>query len=264
MIRRIRQWAEKFSRLQIGVHASSASFFLALSVFPALLLILSLLRYTALSLGTLWSLLEGFLPEALLPYAEGLVRDIYGQADLGLVSLSALTAFWSASRGIHGFRQGLRAVYGLPEQRGYFRSRLRSLGYTLAFLALLILTLVLQVFGKALVEGLDHPFFRFLSRVLDLRWLFLLGLQTGLFTALFCAVDEGSGLGRAIPGALVASLCWLLFSQLYSLYLDYFGDQTQVYGSIYTAALGMLWLYLSISILFFGGALNRFLEEGTQ
>ncbi len=263
-LRQLRHWIRRLSRLQIGVHASSASFFLALSVFPALLLILSLLRYTPLELNTLLELLEGFLPEALLPYAEDLIRGIYANANLGLVSLSALTAFWSASRGIHGLITGLQAVYQIRENRGYLRARLGSLLYTFGFLGLLVLSLFLHVFGTALVDSLRrdaHPFIRFLARVIDLRWLLLLGLQTGLFAAMFAAVDGQPGSRQALPGALISSLGWLVFSHLFSLYLDYFGDQTQIYGTVYTAALGMLWLYFCISIVFFGGAWNRFLQE---
>ena len=120
----IRHWIEAISALRISIHASSASFFLALSVFPALLLLLSLLRYTSLELRDLMDAVEGFLPEALLPYAEDLVRSIYENASAGVVSVSAVTALWSASRGVQGLMTGLRAVYGAKPCRGYFGQRL--------------------------------------------------------------------------------------------------------------------------------------------
>ena len=131
---RIRHWSRVISGLRISIHASSASFFLALSVFPALLLLLSLLRYTSLELRDLLNAVEGFLPEALMPYAEDLVRSIYENASAGVVSVSAITALWSASRGVQGLMTGLRAVYGTAPSRGYLLQRLRSLSYTLAFL----------------------------------------------------------------------------------------------------------------------------------
>lgn len=260
---RIQRLARQFSALRISVHASSASYFLALSVFPALLLILSLLRYLPLPPRALLEALAGFLPEALLPYAEELILGIYGGASPGLVSVSALTALWSASRGVQGLMNGLCAVYGRSDGRGYFRARLHSLGYTFAFLAVLILTLVLHVFGTALVDALRqeaHPFIRFLAGLIDLRFFLLLLLQTALFAAMFSAVNR-QGMSREIPGALAASLGWLVFSNLFSLYIDYFGDSTQIYGSVYTVALSMLWLYICVSIVFYGGALNRFFSR---
>lgn len=263
-IDRFRHWLQAFSGLRIGIHASSASFFLALSVFPALLLLLSLLRYTALDIRDLLDAVEGFLPEALLPYAEDLIREIYKNTSAGIVSVSAVAALWSASRGVQGLLTGLNAVYGTRPAPGFLRRRLRSLSYTLLFLGVLGLTLVLHVFGTNLLDALGreaHPFIRFLANLLDLRFFLLLGLQTGLFTAMFSTADGDSSTREALPGALVASLGWLIFSHLFSLYIDYFGDYTHIYGSVYTVALSMLWLYFCICIVFFGGALNRFLRR---
>lgn len=261
----LRHWVQAFSTLHISIHASSASFFLALSVFPALLLLLSLLRYTSLELRDLLAAVEGFLPSALMPYAEDLVRSIYENASAGVVSVSAVTALWSASRGVQGLMTGLRAVYGTEPARGYLGQRLRSLAHTLAFLGVLLLTLVLHVFGTAIFDALRreaHPFLRFLAGRIDLRFFLLLGLQTALFAAMFTAADGTDTRFRdAAPGAVLASLGWLVFSHLFSLYIDYFGDYTHIYGSVYTVALSLLWLYFCICIVFFGGALNRFLAE---
>lgn len=253
------------SGLHISVHASSASFFLALSVFPALLLLLSLLRFTSLEIRDLLQAVEGFLPEALLPYAEDLIRGIYDNASAGVVSISAVTALWSASRGIHGLLAGLGAVYGLDPDRGYLGQRLRSFLYTFAFLGVLVLTLVLHIFGTAILDALRreaHPFIRFLAGLIDLRFFLLLVLQTALFTTMFATADGTRSRPRdSIPGAVLASLGWLTFSNLFSLYIDYFGDSTHIYGSVYTVALSMLWLYFCVSIVFYGGALNRFLKK---
>ncbi len=264
LLGKAQHWIRQLTSLQIGVHASSAGFFLSLSIFPALLLLLSLLRHAHLELGSLMAAVEGFLPEALLPYAEELIRGIYYNASAGLVSVSAATALWSASRGIQALLSGLDAVYGTSNRRGYLRARLLSAGYTLGFLAVLLLTLVLHVFGTAILEQLrsqSHPFIRFLASLIDLRFFLLLGLQTALFTAMFRFLPAHRNRAPALPGALLASLGWLVFTNLFSLYVDYFGDHTQVYGSVYIVALGMLWLYLCIYIVFLGGALNRFLQQ---
>ena len=260
---RIRQLIRYFLRLQIGIHASSACFFLGLAVFPGLLLLLELLRHTSLDPNTLLAAVEGILPQALLPYAEALIREIAGNTGRNMVSVSAIAALWSASRGVQGLITGLRAVCGVEGPGGYLRTRIASAGYTLAFLGLLVAELVIHVFGSAFVEMLGrqaHPFLQFLARRFDLRFLLLLALQTGLFAAMFRAFTKRSFRSR-LPGAVVASMGWLVFSRLFSWYVDYFGDSTDLYGPVYTTALGWLWLYCCICILFFGGALNRLLDE---
>ena len=68
-------------------------------------------------------------------------------------------------------------------------------------------------------------------------------------------------LSRCLPGALLASLGWLTFSRLFSVYVTHFTQYTNIFGSIYGLALGMLWLYFCISILFYGAAFNRWLAE---
>lgn len=264
LIGRLWNLVKKVSDLQIGLHASSAGFFLALSVFPGLLLLLALLRYTTLDLSALLGAVEGFLPEALLPYAEDLIRSIYHNSSGILVSLSALTALWSASRGVYGLLTGLNAVYGIQDDRSWLRTRLLCVGYTFAFLLVLAMTLAFHVFGRQVIAAFSRsptPFLRFLADVIDLRFFLLLGLQTALFTAMFTVFPNHSRpAADSLPGALLASLGWLVFSNLFSLYIDYFGDHTHIYGQLYTMVLGMLWLYFCLCIVFFGGAVNRFLS----
>lgn len=265
LIQECRRGFRALSRLQIGLHASSAGFFLALSAFPGLLLLLGLLRYTALDTAALIDAAEGFLPEALLPYAEDLLRSIYANSSGVLVSLSALASLWSASRGVQGLLTGLNAVYGTDDDRGWLTTRLLCVGYTFAFLLVLALTLALHVFGRQIITAFSTssiPFLRFLADVVDLRFFLLLGLQTGLFTAIYTVFpNRPCRPTDSVPGALLASLGWLVFSNLYSLYIDYFGDHTHLYGQVYTMAISMLWLYCCLCIVYFGGAVNRFLSK---
>ncbi len=250
------------SKLKVSVYAASASFFMILAMFPTLLLLLGLLRYTGMEVQSLSGLLEGFLPEALIPGARRLIANAYYNSSGALLSVSAVTALWSAGRGLYGLLQGLNRVYGVQEDRGYFATRWLSIRYTLAFLAVLLLTLVLQVF-RHLFEGLRTQGFIgwFLTEVIDLRFFVLLGIQTFLFTALFVVLPNRENKVRAsIPGAVFASLGWMGFSKLYSVYVS-FSSYSNVYGSVYAVALSMLWLYCCVTILFYGGVLNRILEE---
>ncbi len=66
---------------------------------------------------------------------------------------------------------------------------------------------------------------------------------------------------RALPGAAGASLGWLVFSSLFSVYVQHFGSYSVFYGSLAGIAMAMLWLYVCMSILFYGGVLNCLLFE---
>ena len=256
---------KRVARMHIPAHAAHASYFIILSVFPLLVLILSILRYTPLNIHNLISLLEGVLPAALLPKAEQIILNTYHSTSKAVVSLSAVTALWSASSGIYGLLVGLNAVYGVYEDRSFLRTRLTCMLYTFFFILLLLLTLVLHVFGNALVELLESstlPLVKLLTSIVDLRFFLLLGFQTALFTAMFMALPNGRNtLGNSLPGALLAAIGWTVFSQLFSLYVEYFPNYATIYGSVYAVVLSMLWLYFCILIVFYGGVLNRLLMQ---
>ena len=251
--------------LRVPLYAANACYFIVLAVFPALLLLLGLLRYTPLEVERLGEMLAGFLPEALLESAEELILITYDNTSGAVLGFSAITTLWSASRGIYGLLTGLNGVYGVQEDRGYFRVRFLSVLYTFAFLVVLLMTLSLHVFGTrlfSLLQRNSHPFVQFLLGLVDFRFFLLLFLQTAIFTAMFMALPNGQNRFRdSLPGALLASSGWLVFSDLYSIYVEHFAHLSNVYGSVYAVALSMLWLYCCMSIVFYGGALNRFLSR---
>lgn len=261
LLARLVREGRRISRLRIGLHAANTSYFLILSVFPTLVLLLGLLRYTRFGEAELVGLLTGILPPALLPEAEVLIHRLHQSTNSAMVGLSALGALWAASRGIFGLLTGLNAIYGVSENRGYFYTRAISLFYTFAFLFVLLLTLVFHVFGTGLLEYLRQNtggFIQFALRVIDLRFFLLLGLQTALFAAMFMALPNCTNrLSDSLPGAFLASSGWLIFSHLYSIYVENFSNYDTLYGSVYAMAVSMLWLYFCICILFYGGLLNR-------
>lgn len=251
--------------LHIPLYASHAGFFIVLALFPSLVLLMSLLRYTGLEVHNFTQMIEGIVPEALLPAAKRLIVNTYQGTSGTVVSVSALAALWSASRGIQGLHTGLNSIYDVEEDRGYFHTRLMSMFYTVLFLLVLVLTLVLNVFGNSILQWLSAeqgPMFGFLEGVVDLRFFLLLGVQTALFTAMFMVLpNKRNSFMDSLPGAFLASSGWLIFSDLYSVYVERFAGLSNIYGSVYAVALSMLWLYFCVSIVFYGGALNHWLME---
>ena len=244
--------------LKVPVYASYAGYFLILSAFPSLILLLSLLRYAGLEVEVLTVALRGAIPEALFPAAKRLVILAYQGTTGGILSFSAITALWSASRGVYGLLTGLNTIYGVREDRGYLYTRSISLIYTFLFLLVLIATMALHVFGTELLTLL--PIMDLLNGFFDLRFFLLLGLQTAVFTAVFMVLpNRRNNFMDSIPGALLASSGWLVFSDIYSAYVEHFSVYSSIYGSVYGIALSMLWLYCCISIVFYGGALNVYL-----
>lgn len=256
----------RVQKMEIPQHASNAGYFMVLSIFPTLVLVLSILRYTRLDARDLMALISAYIPRALESAVEKLVVQTYAYSGAAIVSVSAIGALWSASRGIYGILKGLNAIYAVEEDRGWLYTRSISVFYTFAFLVVLLLSLALNVFGEHILQLLpvDGRLLAFLAGLVDLRFILMLAVQTGLFAAMFTVLPNRPNTFRAsLPGAVVASIGWLIFSNLFSVYVDHFSAYSNIYGSVYAIALGMLWLYCCLSILFFGAALNKLLEERT-
>ncbi len=251
--------------MRVPLHSAYTSFFLILSLFPSLLLFLGLLRYTDLDSRDLLDFLQGLLPESLLPTVSSLVQSSYRHSSTTVISVSVLAALWSGSRGMYGLLRGLQEIYGEKYQGGYWKKRVLSVIYTMSFLFVLVLTLLLHVFGSSLLDYLwmtTNPLLMAIMNLIDLRFVLLLVLQSTLFSAMYALLaGKRRPICRCIPGALLASLGWLTFSRLFSVYVNHFSRYTNIFGSIYGLALGMLWLYFCISILFYGAACNRWLEQ---
>lgn len=266
LIGKIMDAARTVKQMHIPLHAAYAAYFIVLAVFPALVLILSVLRYAGMEVRGLVELLDDLLPSTMAEGAEELIYSTYRNSSGAMVGVSAVTALWSASRGIYGLLTGLNAVYGVSENRGYIYTRSISVVYTFVFILILLLTLVLHVFGNSIINlmrQVNNPVVIFFTDLIDLRFFLLLFLQSLVFTLMFMVLPNKrrSRFMESLPGGVLSSLGWLVFSDIYSIYVENFSKYSTIYGSVYGIAITMLWLYCCMSILFYGGALNRYLMD---
>ncbi len=251
--------------MRIPLHAAYAGYFIILALFPALVLIMPLLSVVGIPVENLLALLGDYFPTALMETVETLVFSPALDPAGTVVGVSALAALWSASKGIFGLMRGLNAIYGVEEDRGYFHTRFISVIYTFLFLIVLVLTLSLHVFGNSLIGLLsmvNNGILIFLVDLINLRFWLLLILQSLVFTLMFMALpNRRNRFWESFPGGVLASGGWLVFSDLFSIYVENFSRYSNIFGSVYAVALSMLWLYCCMSILFYGGALNRYLMD---
>lgn len=261
--RRTKALANWVGEMHIPLHAAYTGFFIVLAIFPALMLLLGFLRYTGLHVRTLTNLVADVVPEALMPTARRLILSAYQNSSGMLISISALAAVWSSSSGMFGLLRGMNSVYGVRESRSWLRTRLYSMLYTLGFLAVLILSLFVEVFGEKLLSYWPaHWAPGVVEDMMDLHFFVLLGLETFLFAAMYTVLPNRNNKWiESLPGAMLAAVGWQIFTDLYSVYVTYFTGYSNIYGSVYAVAVSMLWLYCCICILFYGGVLNAYLQD---
>lgn len=266
--KKIKQLVNTISSYRVSLYAANTSFYFVLSFFPLLMLILSLLPYFGISETDLLYALMGITPTALHPILDTIVADLSGTDSRFLISATAVGAVWSASRGVYCMQEGLNAIHGVNENRSYAIRRLGSMLYTLLVVVSLLLTFVIHGFGQelaALCEKNPIPILVLFSRLLRFRGLIMFFLLSGLFTGIYCVLPNKRIPFRfALPGAVFSALGWQVFTYFFSYYVRYSGSYSVFYGSLSGFAVGMFWLYVCFSILFYGCILNIFLNKRKQ
>ena len=134
--------------------------------------------------------------------------------------------------------------------------------FSLSFMLLaLLLTLGLYVGGQALLAFLDARGFSLaavLEPVLRHLHLYSLVLLTALFTGVFLALPaRRQRFVHVLPGAAGAACAWVVYSEIYSWYVNHIAKASALYGSLSVLLLMLLWLYACICILFFGAEINQ-------
>ena len=257
--------SHKFGRDYVSVFSAQAAFFIILSFFPFIMFLLTMIHYLPIQEHVMMKTFNDLLPKALNSYIVLIISEIYNHSTTTIVSVTALTALWSSSKGFLALVRGFNSVYNIKETRNYFKLRFISTLYTFGFTILLILTLVFLVFGNQLYLWIeDHApgFIDVAILIISLRAIVTLLLLTFFFEIMFVVIpNRKTTIMAELPGALIAAAGWLGFSYLYSFYIDNMSNFSSTYGSLTAIVLLMLWVYFCMYILFIGAEINAYLNE---
>lgn len=253
-------YRKKLSSYHIATYAASASFFIFTAIFPLLMLTVSILSYTPLGTDTFLDGLTRLLPSTLRGLFQYITEDIQNTNVITL-SLSLVVTLWTASRSMLGLVDGLNSIADINDTRNFIFKRIVCIIYMLVLIAGLLVTLGLRVFGQAILNLLQTyipHFATVFSVVLRFRGLALFAV-VALIIALIYAFFPNKKMPfiMQIPGAAFTSAAWLLFSEIYSLYVEHFSSFSSLYGSLGMLIIAMLWLYFCMCIIFIGAVLNR-------
>ncbi len=249
----------------VNAYAAQTSFFFIIAMFPLLMLLLTLIRYTPVTEDMLVKSALAIMPNTIDPLIEQIIGEMYSQSNFAIISITAVTALWSASKAILALIRGLNSVFGIDEKRNYIHLRIVSSFYTIVFLILIVLALGLMVFGNSLLRFFSNNIpllYELAEFIVSLRGIYVPILFTITFVYLYRIVpNKDYSFFDYLPGALFTSLGWIIFSYVYSFYVDNFAGSTYFYGSLTTVVLLMLWIYICMYILFIGAEINIQFKE---
>ncbi|MFG2089530.1 MULTISPECIES: YihY/virulence factor BrkB family protein [unclassified Spirillospora] len=259
----------EFKRDNLTSWAAALTYYAILSIFPAILVVVSLVGLAGQSatddlISSVSDLAPGAVGDLLISSINQLQGSGGGAGVIALLSLAG--AVWSASGYVGGFMKASNIVYDIPEGRPIWKTVPIRIAVTLLALAVLAASVIAVV-----VSG---PLAREIGDVLGLgsqavtiwsiaKWPVMLLVISFLFSLLYWASPNAKrGFQWVTPGGLVAVLLWLAASGLFALYVANFASYNKTYGSIAGIIIFLVWLWITNLAILLGAELNAELERG--
>ncbi|KAA6213905.1 YihY/virulence factor BrkB family protein [Streptomyces albofaciens JCM 4342] len=249
----LRRTGKEFVDDELHDRAAALTYYGVLSLFPALLLLVSMLGVIGQSAtDAVLSNLEEVTPGAARDIVSGAVRQLQNGSGTGsvLAVLGLLGALWSASGYIAAFIRAANAVYDLPEGRPAWKTLPLRLGVTVVLMVLLAASAVIVVFTGTLARqagrglGIGDTG---LAVWAVAKWPVLVLLVVLTITILYRATPNvrGPGLRWLTPGSFLAVVLWLAASAGFAVYVANFGSYNKTYGTLAGVIVFLVWLWLS-------------------
>lgn len=245
----------------VNVYSAQACYFIIVSAIPFLCLIISFASF--LIPADIYMIFENYnIPQEIKDVIQEVIAQLFATQKVTLLSISALVALWTASRGSDALRAGLESVYEVPRSKKVLKQQVLSIVNTFILIIIILVNVVVLLFGEAITSALH------LTEVIDFimnfapLWLFI--AMCFVFDIIYMSTAKHSknehirsGIKSHMPGAIFATVGWMLFSYCYALYIRYFPSASAIYGSLTAVCLIMLWLYVCVMILLMGAEINK-------
>jgi len=269
-------WRDIFLRVtykvaanNLSIIAAGVAFYGVLAIFPAIAAVVSALGLitSPAKLQTYLHIIESLLPSEAADLINNELQQIIQVqgSRLGWGALGGtLLALWSAAKALSAMFAAMNIAYDEEEKRGFMRLSATALLMTLGAILFVIVSLGL-IIGVPLVlrsVGIGEIAAALINYS---RWPLLAGC-----CIFFLAVLYRYGPSRrqpqwrwVTPGAIIATLLWLVGSALFSFYVTQFASYNVTYGSLGVVVILMIWFFLSVYSILLGAEINAEMERQT-
>jgi membrane protein len=270
-------WKDTFKRAlrefkedNIQDFAAALTYYGVLALFPALLVLVSILGL--LGKGTTQPLIDN-----LTGLAPGSARDILTNAIKNLQSSSAsgvafvigiAGALWSASGYVGAFMRASNEIYEIDEGRPFWKLR------PLQIVVTTIMILVLAAISLAVV--VTGPLAKSVGDVIGLgstavtvwniaKWPIILLIVSQVIAFLYWVAPnvKQPGYKWMSPGGILAVVVWVIASAIFAFYVSHFGSYNKTYGSLAGVAIFLLWLWITNLVILLGAEINAEVQRGS-
>ncbi len=258
---RMKKFAEIFlsfvSASRLTQASAALSYYLTMTFFPLLIVVYALLEENMDKMLLIFAVAERLLSDEVAEFITDFFSYIQSGDRMIMLPLGLTLLISYASAGIRSIHHSIGTMQGGAEHKG-ISSYIASILYSLAMLAILYFSLMTMLIGNALSGYLKWivPGISSLTQWLHLPYIILWALLFLLLCGIYHAPKRREDKYPVAAGALISSLCMVVISPVFSMFMGRSVKYSLVYGSIASLVLLMLWLYMCCLILYFGAAYN--------
>jgi membrane protein len=256
---------------QMTQHAAALTYYALMSLFPAVLLGISLLALIGQYPSTYDSILNylrDVAPQSAVAPIDDSLRTAFRHKDTATtaVVLSIAVALYGTTGVLEAARRALNVVFRSSDGRSFWRRKAIDVAFTFVLGALVLVTLIMLFVGGQFADdlfgfiGLGSTAAKVWSIV---RWPGALAVTTLIFALVYYVTPDVKhhSFRWITPGAVAGVMVWLAASVGFSVYLSNFGNLNALYGAFWGAIVLVGWLWLTNVALLFGAELNASIER---
>lgn len=240
--------------------SAALTYYLLFAIFPLLIFVSTLLGVLELDIASITAVLAPILPSDVVDIIRTYLEYVAANQSRQLLWFSLIFSIWFPMRSTGCLMHSLRKAFGRSAPENILLGQLRTLLFTIWMIFVIGLTLALVVVGRRALYFLSG--FLPLSETFISVWGYLRFIILGLVMAISLGILYQLALGQrrplreVLPGVGSSLAAWLLLSMAFSYYVENVARYAQLYGSIATSVVVLLWLYMSGQVLILGAELS--------
>ena len=266
----LKRVGKQLSKDRISIISAGVAFYALLAIFPGLAALIAIygLVFDPQQVVQQIDALGAMLPQEATDLVAGQLGDVAsaGSGKLGLAAaVGILLALWSASAGVRTLMEALNVAYHEQEKRGFFRFYATALLLTLGavFAAIVAIGLIVAMPAALSLLGLSDfaEILIGIGQFVLLAVLMIFGLSV---VYRFGPSREEARWSWVTPGAIVATVIWVVGSALFAIYVRSFASYNETYGSLGAVVILLMWFLLTAYAILIGAELNGEMERQTE
>ena len=247
---------------KVGRNAAAMTYYLLFAMFPFFIFVTSLLGLLHLPTLTLDGQITRFLPEDVVAFLNLAIEHITKSSNNALLTFGLVFSVWFPLRAVSNLMEAINDIYG-EEKSGSHSIRtaiLTALSIVLIPAMLLLLLLgdrVLGFVGEYIPISAE-----FITGWSRMRFVPMAAALLFMLSAVyFFSPSKIQKVRYILPGAILSMGVWMLFSLIFSYYVDHMGRYSIIYGSIGVIIALLVWMDWSMIAMLMGAVFNVALKE---